>query len=167
MKMEMELSSLFHRHIDFMMTTDDRLLHKSWRPVGIWWLEFCGEDLIKHVTSSDFLNACRVQDPDRWDRMGALVRMGVALRARQAQLTKRPGVAFYDFITGSRLVLFSSDPLEPSMMCAVSPRDAMQMRREARDKNLMIRLPREASIPLARKIQPFFVPKTNSMSTNS
>ena len=163
----MELSSLFHRHIDFMLKTDDRLLVKTWRRVGLESLEFCGEDLIKHVKNSDFLNACTVQDPDRWDRLGELVTTGIAQRARRAQLTKRPGVAFYDFITGSRLVLFSSDPLEPSMMCAVSPSDALQMRREARDKDLLIPLPREASIPLARKIKPFFVPKTNSMYTNS
>lgn len=159
--MEIKLSSVFHRHIDFMLTTNDRLLVKSWRQAGLKSLEFCGVDLIKHIQDSDFINACRKQDPDRWDYLGALVTTGVALRARRAQLTKRPGVAFYDFMTGSRLMLFSSDPLEPSMMCAVSPRDAMQMRREARDKDLLIPLPREASTPLARKIEPFFVPKTN------
>lgn len=134
--MEMVLSSRFHKYINFMFTSKDRLLVQM--PPGIrnyevtgWW----GSPALRETERA--FKAAGYQHP-----------MLDALIAYFDQKDTPLPLIMYNWDGSYELQYFPADSKQPAMICAVASKDVYEMRREAKAMGIWIDPPKESTDPV-------------------
>jgi len=137
--MEMEISSRFHKYINYMLTTQDRLLMKMPPELGRdceiigWW---SSEDLRQQINQFK-KNRCKHPVLD------ALV-----AHCRSDKFSWELPLIMCRWDGNYRLLYLPMNKADPMACCDIASADAYEMRREAKQLGIWIDSPAEVSDPV-------------------
>jgi hypothetical protein len=141
--MEMEISSLFHKYINFMLTTDDRYLVEM--PNGIrsyevtgWWASQPLRETERNFKDAGYEHPTLDAIMDHF---------------KSGSYSRKMPLIMYCWDGSYELQYFPPDKSQPALVCAIASKDVYEMRREAKSLGIWVEAPAELSSPVVITLQ--------------